>query len=55
MKNCDVCGKKMEDNEGSFKYFSDEGKELLVCPSCYLALKRKDYKSGENIEDGSSE
>lgn len=55
MKECKVCGKKMEDNEGSFKYFSDEGEELTVCSACYLNLKRKDYKSGEYREDGSSE
>ncbi len=55
MKECNVCGKKMEDNEGSFKYFNDDGKELNVCGSCYLSLKRKDYKSGESLEDGSSE
>lgn len=54
MKLCEVCGKKIEENEGDFKYFNDEGKQLVVCGVCYLALKRKDYKSGENREDGSS-
>lgn len=54
MKQCDICGKTIQENEADFKYFSDEGKHLSVCGPCYLELKRKDYKSGENREDGSS-
>lgn len=54
MKQCDVCGKTIPADEGDFKYFSDEGKKLTVCGQCYLQLKRKDYKSGEEREDGSS-
>lgn len=54
MKNCEICGKNIQENEGEFKYFSDEGKQLPVCGACYLSLKRKDYKSGQNTEDGSS-
>ena len=54
MKHCEICGKNVDEKEGEFKYFSDEGKQLKVCGSCFLNLKRKDYKSGENTEDGSS-
>lgn len=54
MKQCEVCGKVIDEKEGDFKYYSDEGKQLIVCGGCYLQLKRKDYKSGEDREDGSS-
>lgn len=54
MYSCEVCGKAINEEEENFKYFSDEGKQMRVCAVCYLELKRKDYKSGENREDGSS-
>ncbi|GAB4434205.1 MAG: hypothetical protein OHK0040_05140 [bacterium] len=54
MRQCEVCGKSIDEKEGDFKYFSDEGKQLTVCGVCYLQLKKKDYKSGEDREDGSS-
>ncbi len=55
MKICDLCGKEITENEGDFKYFSDEGKQLVICGACYLERRRQDYKSGEDREDGSSQ
>jgi len=51
---CDICAYEFGEDEPEFRYFSDEGKELKVCAKCYAQLKKKDYKSGENREDGSS-